>query len=247
MTGSAKTADWRGCARRLSEALHLSVPPIYLAFSDEPAPSLEPFAGSLGEPAAGGRTGSVAASCVFWVKAAEQPAFSTVAEDHGNCSVGRLTHGFATLEEVAGNDDVGALLSSGWVTEEMVGQIPAVTDRPGSIGYGRLEDVPDEVRPDVVLLRVNARQMMVLSDAIPAMSIQGKPQCHIVALARDRGEAAASVGCALSRARTGMRPDEMTCALPGGELASLVEAVETAARVDSEIGRYAAADARRFS
>jgi len=51
----------------------------------------------------------------------------------------------------------------------------------------------------VVLLRVNARQLMVLSDALPGLSIQGKPQCHIVALAKEHGVPAASVGCALSR------------------------------------------------
>ena len=59
-----------------------------------------------------GRTGRVPAGCVFWMKAAER-TFSTVAEDHGNCSVGSVTHGFKTLDEVAGNSDVAALLDIG--------------------------------------------------------------------------------------------------------------------------------------
>jgi len=42
---------------------------------------------------------------VFWMKAADR-TFGTVAEDHGNCSVGSVTHGFKTLDEVAGNSDV---------------------------------------------------------------------------------------------------------------------------------------------
>ena len=63
---------------------------------------------------------------------------------------------------------------------------------------------------EVHSLRRPLPQMMVLSDALPGMRIEGKPQCHIVALAKEHGEVAASVGCALSRARTGMRPDEMT-------------------------------------
>ena len=45
---------------------------------------------------------------------------------------------------------------------------------------------------------------MVLSDAVPGLRIEGKPQCHIVAIAKEQGEVAASVGCALSRVRTGM-------------------------------------------
>ncbi len=63
-------------------------------------------------------------------------AFSTVAEDHGNCSVGRVTHGLATLADVEQNGDVAALLGSGWVTSEAVGRIPVITERPGAITYG---------------------------------------------------------------------------------------------------------------
>ena len=44
--------------------------------------------------------------------------------DHGNCSVGSLTHGFKTLDEVAGNSDVAVVLESGWMTMEDVPQIP---------------------------------------------------------------------------------------------------------------------------
>jgi uncharacterized protein (DUF169 family) len=98
-----------------------------------------------------------------------------------------------------------------------------------------------------VLMRVNGRQMMVLSDAIPGLRIEGKPQCHIVALAKENGEVAASVGCALSRARTGMRPDEMTVAIPGARLADVVDSVEKTAAVDTVVAKYAAEDARRFA
>jgi uncharacterized protein (DUF169 family) len=89
--------------------------------------------------------------------------------------------------------------------------------------------------------------MMVLSDALPGMRIEGKPQCHIVALAKESGAVAASVGCALSRARTGMRPEEMTVAIPGERLAEVTAAVERAAAVDTVVARYAADDARRFA
>ena len=114
----------------------------------------------------------VPAGCVFWIKAAER-TFSTVAEDHGNCSVGSVTHGFKALEDVAGNSDVAALLDSGWVTMDVVPQIPVVRERPGAVTYGPLADTP--VDPDVVFLRVNGRQLMVLSDAIPGLRVEGKP------------------------------------------------------------------------
>ena len=44
--------------------------------------------------------------------------FDTVAEDHGNCSVGRFTHGFAEAADILDKSDVAALLDVGWVTME---------------------------------------------------------------------------------------------------------------------------------
>jgi uncharacterized protein (DUF169 family) len=89
--------------------------------------------------------------------------------------------------------------------------------------------------------------MMVLSDAMPGLRIEGKPQCHIVAIAKEEQVPAASVGCALSRARTGMQPDEMTCALPAGQLAEIVDAVRRTAEIDTVVAKYAANDARKFN
>ncbi|MGH9297495.1 MAG: DUF169 domain-containing protein [Acidimicrobiales bacterium] len=241
----ATRADWEGLAGRLSSALHLSQPPTFLAFEAEVPAGVAAFDKPMSEPARDGRKGRVSASCVFWVEAALSEApFSTVADDHGNCSVGMYTHGFSELDP--DKEDVGALLESGWVTPEMVPAIPAVSEAPGAIAYGRLDSVPDSVEPDVVMLRVNGRQLMVLSDSIPGLSIEGKPQCHIVAMAKEHGRPAASVGCALSRARTGMRPEEMTCALPAQRLDELVGAIEQTASTDSVVARYAADDARRF-
>jgi len=240
----AAMTDHRSLADSLSKALHLAVAPIGISFGPEAAAGVPAFDEPMSEPAPDGRAGRVPAGCVFWVRAAER-SFTTVPEDHGNCSVGRYTHGLAALEDVAGNDDVAALLESGWVDAEAVGAIPAISERPGTITYGPVAEAA--TTPDVVLLRVNGRQMMVLSDALPGLKIQGKPQCHIVAMAKEDDEVVASVGCALSRARTGMRPDEMTCALPGSRLAEVTAAVERAAAIDTVVAKYAADDARRFA
>src|SRR5664280_1295528 len=96
------------------------------------------------------------------------------------------------LDEVAGRSDVATLLESGWVTMDMVPGIPVVTERPESVIYGPLADTP--VDPDVVMIRVNGKQLMVLSDALPDLRIDGKPQCHIVAVTKEQGEVAVSVG-----------------------------------------------------
>ena len=87
---------------------------------------------------------------------------------------------------------MAAILECGWVTMDIVPLIPVVKEKPGAITYGPLAETP--IDPDVVMLRVTGRQLMVLSDALPDLSLQGKPQCHIVAMAKEHGIAAASVG-----------------------------------------------------
>jgi uncharacterized protein (DUF169 family) len=238
------TQSWSDLASGLTDALALSAAPIAITFSDAPPDGVAAFDAPMPEPMPDGRTGRVPAGCVFWMRAASA-TFSTVAQDHGNCSVGSMTHGFKTLDEVAGNSDVAALLDSGWVTMDVVPQIPVVSERPGAVTYGPLADSPGN--PDVVLLRLNAKQLMVLSDALPGLRIEGKPQCHIVAVAKEQGEIAASVGCALSRVRTGMSANEMTCAIPASKLGDVLETIQRNATADTAVARYAADDARRFA
>ena len=183
------------------------------------------------------------AGCVFWIHGAEK-SFATNAADHANCSVGSLTHGFLTPEEAATKDDVGAVLESGWVDEAAVGQLPVVTTRPGAVVYSPLAD--SQTEPDVVLVRINGLALMTLKDAFPDLQIEGKPQCHIIAIAKEQGAVAASVGCALSRSRTGMKAEEMTCAIPVRRLSEVVDALESTVTLDRAMASYASADAKRF-
>jgi uncharacterized protein (DUF169 family) len=242
--GSATTApNWIALGKELEEILRLRTPPVAIAFSEQRPEGIAAFDDPVPAATPDGRTGRVPAGCVFWVKATTR-TFSTVPEDHGNCSVGRLTHGMATLDDVSGNGDVTELLNSQWVkTDDLLG-IQTIHTRPGAVTYGPLQETTD---PDVVLLQVNGRQLMALSDALPGLRIEGKPQCHIVAIAKEDGEVAASVGCALSRVRTGMRAEDMTCAIPAGKLGDVVERLRRAAAIDAVVARHAAQDARRFA
>jgi uncharacterized protein (DUF169 family) len=235
--------DWRTLATELSTALGSDVPPIAITFTDSVPQDIPAFGAPMPAPTADGRTGRVAAGCVFWMESTSS-TFTTVAEDHGNCSVGSLTHGFQGIEEVAGNADVAALLESGWVTMDAVPLIPVVKQKPAAVTYGPLAETT--LDPDVVLLRVTGRQLMVLSDALPGLRVEGKPQCHIIAAAKEQGEVVASVGCQLSRVRTGMPNAEMTCAIPANKLIEVISRLQSTARADNAVARYAAADSRRF-
>jgi uncharacterized protein (DUF169 family) len=235
--------NWRDLAHRLSAALRPSGPPIAITFSATPPPNVDRFDGPFPLPTPDGRTGRVSAGCVFWTKA-ENRTFTTVPEDHGNCSVGSLTHGLVTLEQVARRADVEALVASGWVGPDALGGLPTVSGSPGAVTYSPLSDTP--IDPDVVLVRLTGRWLMALFDAVPDLRIEGKPQCHILALAREHNQVVASVGCTLSRVRTGMPSTDVSCAIPAGRLAEVVESLERVGAADAAVATYAGEDARRF-
>ena len=235
---------WSELSQRLTAALHLTTPPVAITFGADAPSGVDPFSAPMPDPTPDGRTGRVPAGCVFWMHGASE-TFSTVPADHGNCSVGSYTHGMIPLEEAATHSDVGALVESGWVTPEMFPAIPAVSEKPNYVTYGPLQDTP--LDPDVVLLRVNPKQLMVLSDALPGLRVEGKPQCHIVAIAKEAGAPAASVGCMLSRTRTGMASTESTCALPAATLDDSVTRIEQTAAIDATVAGYAREDAERFA
>jgi uncharacterized protein (DUF169 family) len=235
---------WDGFARRLTSALRLTVAPIAITFTDAVPPDVARFDLPMPSQTPDGRTGRVPAGCVFWNHATER-TFATVAEDHGNCSVGSLTHGLLDLATAAGKADIAALVESGWVSPDVFPAIPVVARRPAAIVYGPLAVYT--AAPDVVLLRTHALGLMTITDAVPDTVIEGKPQCHIVAVAKEQGRVAASVGCALSRARTGMAATDLACALPGSRTSELVDAIERAAAIDAAVARYAGDDSTRFA
>jgi uncharacterized protein (DUF169 family) len=228
----------------LQDLLGLAVPPVGIAFLNHLPATPERIERTMPPAAADGRTGAVAASCVFWVEGTRR-AFATTTEDHGNCSVGALTHGFKTMAEIAHNSDVAALCETGWVTPEAVAKIAVVREKPTSLVYGPLRDM--SVEPSVILVRLNGKQQMLLHDAWPGIRFEGKPQCHIIPIAKESGEIAVSVGCMLSRVRTGMSNNEVTCAIPTSRVSALIERLRVARAADNAVAAYAAEDSKRFS
>lgn len=232
-----------GNADALTELLGLEHAPIAMTFLEEiPDDGTPRFDAPMSEPTEDGRSGRVAAPCVFWMEAHAR-TFDTLAEDHGNCSVGRFTHGFAEASDILDKSDVGALLDVGWVTMEAFAGVTAMTRRPKGVRYGPLSEATSD--PDLVLLRLSPRQMMELNDAVQ-VEWAGKPQCQILPRAAEQGVIAASMGCALSRARTGMGDDELTVAIPGGRVDEVVGALRPVTTADAAVVGYATADLARF-
>jgi len=227
----------------LTDLLGLEHAPIAITFHNElPDDGVPRFDAPMSEPTEDGRSGRAAAPCVFWMHAHER-TFDTLAEDHGNCSVGRFTHGFADAAEILDKSDVAALLDVGGVTMEAFAGVAALSRRPKGVRYGPLAEAG--ATPDVVLLRVTPRQMMEINDAVE-VDWSGKPQCQILPRAANDGVIAASMGCALSRARTGMSDDELTVAVPGHRVEELVAALRPVTTADGAVVGYAVADLARF-
>ena len=236
--------NWETLANELNRELGLKHAPIAITFSHDAPSDAGLYEGQMPEPSSDGRTGKVPAGCVFWTVATEK-TFTTQPEDHYNCSVGSVTHGLKTLEDVMDNEDVQGLLSAGWVSADEAMQLPFVKQRFNYITYGPLEDTT--VNPDVILLRISAFQAMVIHDAFNDVAIVNKPQCHIIPIAKEQNKLAMSTGCILSRVRTGMSPDEMTCTIPAKRLEEILEKLKARRGANAAATAYANQDGRRFA
>lgn len=187
--------------------------------------------------AAVGKVSAEPAGCCFWAPGQTQ-RIDTAAADHAHCSVGSYTHGFIPLEKAAAADDTSALVASGWVAGEDLMAAPALPFRPASVTYQPLAEAE---KPDVVLVELTAAELMTLHSAVPHLMLSGKPQCVIVPLAA-AGQVAVSPGCAVSRVRTGLSDDSLTCAIPADELEAVIGRLKASTAADRAVQDYARAD-----
>ena len=217
--------------RRLAELLGLTEAPVAVSFDAPPdADVTTPVAA---QPA----------GCCFWAPAQEQ-RLDTVAADHAHCSVGSYTHGLIPLEQAAAGQDTAALVGSGWVGQADLKLAAALPFRPSSITYQPLAEAQN---PDVVLARLSPSALMTLLGAVPELTLACKPQCVIVPLAH-AGQVAVSPGCAVSRTRTNLPDDKLTCAIPARDLESIISRLEASTAADRAVSEFAAADmAHNFS
>lgn len=238
------TQNWSALAQDLTNALKLKQAPLAISFCSDVPAEIPIFEGEMPAPKTDGTTGKVAAGCVFWMEAADK-TFTTLPEDHYNCSVGSVTHGLKSLESVMENEDVQGVLEAEWVTPEEAMSLPVIQEKPNAITYGPLADV--KTQPDVILLRINPYQAMVIHDAYPDMAFEGKPQCHIVPIAKEQNQIAISTGCMLSRIRTGMSPEELTCTIPSQRLPEVIKKLTERGKANAAVASYASQDGQRFA
>lgn len=218
-------------ARKLTESLSLSLPPIAVCFTDEAPEGIRNW------------TRRVPAGCRFWQEAATE-VFATSPGDHGLCSIGMVTHNLETTpaQDADCGDSLKVFADLSYVREQDLPTIPVLKRRFAHIIYAPLALAP--LPPDVVLLFGNASQMLILSEAAqqvegglpPAM---GRPACAIVPQAFNTGRAALSLGCCGARAYLDVLTDDVALwAIPGPKLNLYVERVTALAIANSVLSTF---------
>jgi uncharacterized protein (DUF169 family) len=219
-------------ATRLKSLLGLENRPVAVAFSDAPPAGLR----RIELPAVSG--------CTYWKLAAEGQAFYTEAEDHFGCPIGAYTHNVsltpAKQQELQGM--VGMMVQLEYIRAEEISQIPRRRRPFGIASYAPLDAAP--FSPDVVIVRGNARVVMLLAEAAGAAGaplqggVMSRPTCAFIPVTADDGRAAASAGCVGNRVYTGLRDDEMYFSIPGPRLGAIVSRLEIIVGANREMESF---------
>ena len=191
--------------------------------------------------------------CSYWKLAAEGKAFYTEMSDHHNCPIGAYTHGadlpadkLADLEST-----IGMMVGLEYIKPEEVPTIPRLTHESHVMVYAPLGTSPCD--PDVVIVRGNAKQVMMLSEAARSAGAgasgasMGRPTCAVVPFVAQSGQGVSSVGCIGNRVYTELGDDELYYAMPGASVAAVLGRLETIVRANSELESWHRERAHRIS
>lgn len=216
----------------IAHLLDLEKSPVAISFVDE-APRGVPRA-PAGEPA----------SCGYWRRAADGDVFYTVAEDHKGCPIGAHTHNVALSDEERrqATSLVEMMVGISYLKMEEVARIPA-REKPLRLAvYAPLERAPTP--PDVVLVRGNARQLMLLAEAALAAGaagtgpVLGRPTCAALPATIASGRTTISLGCVGNRVYTNAQDDEAYVAIPGERLHAIEAQLAVILRANDELERF---------
>ncbi len=216
----------------IAALLQLTSVPVAITFLDAPPPGV-PHVSSV-EPA----------GCGYWRRAAAGEVFFTLADDHKRCPVGAHTHN-VTLSAAEQQDLMGlvhTMVDLSYLKMEDVAQIPTRQTPMQVAVYAPLALTP--VPPDVVLVRGNARQLMLLAEAAQAAGVagtgatMGRPTCAVVPAAINSTQTAASFGCVGNRVYTAAEETDAYFAIPGALLGVVEQKLATIRHANEELEKF---------
>jgi uncharacterized protein (DUF169 family) len=216
----------------LQQLLNLSAAPVAIAFRTTVPEGVARVATS--EPA----------GCGYWRRAAGGEVFYTTADDHKRCPIGAHTHGVqlsaAESKELEGM--VKTMVDLQYLSMDEVPSIPTRKEPFGVAVYAPVDRAP--VAPDVVLVRGNARQLMLLAEAAQAAGVSaarptmGRPTCALLPQAIEASEAGASFGCVGNRVYTALGDDEAYFAIPGNAVSAVIERLRVIVHANRELEKF---------
>ena len=216
----------------LSDLLHLTCSPVAITFVPDPPPGV-PHVSAV-EPA----------SCGYWRRAAAGEVFFTLADDHKRCPIGAHTHN-VTLSAVERQELTGLVQTMVELTYLKADEVPQVPTRTTPLQvavYAPLDAAP--LPPDVVLIRGNAQQLMLLAEAAQSAGVagsgamMGRPTCAVLPQAINSSRTAASFGCVGNRVYTGADATEAYFAIPGPMLGAVGTHLAVIIRANQELEKF---------
>jgi uncharacterized protein (DUF169 family) len=225
MVGTMNPSD------RLTQLLGLTTPPVGVAFADSAPTGIRRVGAS--QPA----------SCSYWTLAASGEVFYTEAADHKSCAVGAHTHGVPLSADDQTNLHglVSTMVGLGYLDPAEVPQIPH-RNGFGVAVYAPLGRMP--VVADVVMVRGQARQLMLLAEAAQLAGIAGtaptlgRPTCAVLPQTIETHATSASFGCIGNRIYTGLSDGEAWFAVPGDRVEALLEKLTVVAKANRELEAF---------
>ena len=224
---------------QLEALLDLTSSPVAVTFSDAPPAGVPRIA--AGEPA----------GCGYWPRAAAGEVFYTLADDHKRCPVGAHTHN-VPLTDAERQELMGLVQTMVGLSYIRMEEVPAIPTRKTPLRVATYTPLAKAAAtPDVVLVRGNARQLMLLAEAAQLAGIagtgatMGRPTCAVVPEAINTAATAASFGCVGNRVYTGAGENDAYFAIPGAKVAELEEKLATIVRANEELAKFHRARAGR--
>jgi uncharacterized protein (DUF169 family) len=182
--------------------------------------------------------------CSYWKRAAEGESFYTEASDHYNCPIGSYTHGIdlppPQMQELQGV--VTTMVSLGYLRNE---EVPGIQRREERFSVAVYAPWTEETEtPDVVVVRGNARQLMLLEEAALAAGVGGatplvgRPTCAAIPLAMKTQQGVSSLGCIGNRVYTDLGDEEFYYVFPGKHVAAIASKLATIGNANRELEKY---------
>lgn len=189
-------------------------------------------------------SGNAPAGCLFWQEAFNGP-IQTTAQDHESCAIGIYTHNLADAppdyEQQLGAA-MGVLGELQYVRPADMSNIPVAKESSKYVVYAPLAQAGEA--PAVVLLFANARQGLIVAEAVQQVEgawpvVLGRPACGVIPHTMNTGRAAMSLGCCGARAYLDAMTDDVAIwSLPGSRIGEYVDRIAALSKANDVLGRF---------